>query len=253
MKEIIYQVLNFLLGGKGIKIKISGFTLKLPIRFYKYFENNYELNNINFINNYVTKGLTVIDIGAHVGLLSIILFKKVGNSGKVFSFEPTPSTFKVLQKTISINNAQSVIIPINKAVADKSGETFFYTTNQTGDNSNSLADNKRTGRLEKKIRIEIMSIDELFVEKKLTTIDFIKIDAEGAEFAVLKGGDHVIDIFKPKILLGLHPNQIKNFGDSLEDIYDFLVAKKYKIIYKSEEISKKDFVSTTDLFDVFLM
>ena len=48
MKEIIYNVLGFFIDSKGIQRKISGFTLKLPTRFYKYFENDYELNNINF-------------------------------------------------------------------------------------------------------------------------------------------------------------------------------------------------------------
>lgn len=100
MKELIYKIIGAFTLGRGIKRHISGFSLRIPTRYFKYFEPDYELNNINFINNNVAKGMTVIDVGAHIGLLSIILYKKVGTSGKIFSVEPTPSTFKLLKKLL---------------------------------------------------------------------------------------------------------------------------------------------------------
>ncbi len=253
MKELIYKITDVVTLGKGIKRHVSGFSLRIPTRYFKYFEPDYELNNINFINNNVTKGMTVIDVGAHIGLLAIILYKKVGATGKIFSFEPTPSTFKLLKKTIDINKANATVVPINKAVSEKSGMTSFYVTDIVAHNSNSLANNNRSYGNEKKIDVEVISIDDLVKEYNLKNIDFIKIDAEGAEYSVLKGSAGVIDNFHPKILLALHPKSIKNFGNSLSEIWDFVVSKKYRVIYKNDEIDKDFFISQLNLFDVFLV
>jgi len=253
MKKLVYNIIDLLTLGKGIAKYISGFALKLPTRFYKYFESDYELNNINFINNYVSKGMTAIDVGAHIGLLSVIMAKKVGTPGKVFSFEPTPSTFALLTKTIEINEVSNIVKPINKAVADKAGQTSFYVTDIAAHNSNSLSNNKREYGNEKKIDVELVSLDDLAIDKKLTKVDFIKIDAEGAEYAVLKGAQVLLAKHRPKVILALHPNSIVNFGDSLSQIWDYILDKNYRVFLNNDELNKTDFCSKTDLFDVFLL
>jgi FkbM family methyltransferase len=252
MKKIIYKGIDAFTAGKGIKRKISGFGLRIPVGYHNYFESDYELNNINFINNYLSEGMTVIDIGAHVGLLSVVMAQKVKPGGKVYSFEPTPSTFKLLQKTITINGFENVIKPNMMAVADKKGKTFFYVTDIEAHNSNSLSDNKRDYGNEHKIDVELVSVDEFAVENKITKINFIKIDAEGAEFSVLKGCENTFRKDKPKMILALHPSSIVNFGNSLEQIWDYLAAFGYTVIFKSEKIDRNFFVSQNDLFDVFL-
>lgn len=253
MKEAIYKIFDFITFGKGIKRNISGFSLRLPTRYYKYFKQDYELNNINFLNNQLEKGMTVIDIGAHIGLLSTIIAQKVGASGRVFSFEPTPSTFQLLQKTIAINGNQKIITPFNKAVSDKSGTTTFYITDKPAHNSNSLANTKRENVKEFGIDVKLVSVDDFASENKLSKIDLIKIDAEGAELSVLKGAEKIITAFRPKILLALHPLSIISFGDSLPEIWDFVTGKGYKVYYLNQEISRDSFVSQKGLFDVFLL
>src|SRR5687768_1181347 len=159
MKKLLYKIIDVFTLGKGIKIRISSFTLRIPTRYFKYFKPDYELNNINFINTNVTKGMTAIDVGSHIGVVSIILAKKVEESGKVFSFETTTSTFKLLRKTIDINKVSTIVIPINKAVSEKSGVDSFYVTDIEAHNSNSLANNKRNYGNEKKINVELIPID----------------------------------------------------------------------------------------------
>lgn len=253
MKRFIYKTIDAVTGGKGAKRSISGFKLNIPLGYHNYFENDYELNNINFINNYLSAGMTVIDIGAHIGLLSVVMAQKVKNKGRVFSFEPTPSTYALLTKTIAINGLAEIIQPNKMAVADKKGKTFFYVTNIEAHNSNSLADNKRDYGNEHKIDVDLVSVDEFAAEKGLSKIDFIKIDAEGAEYSVLKGCAATMNKDKPKIILALHPSSIINFGNSLGEIWDYLQSFGYTVIYKSEKIDKDFFTRQDDLFDVFLM
>ena len=69
MKNALYTALNAFTFGRGIQKHISGFTLNIPTRYHRFFNSNYELNNINFINNNLEEGMVVVDVGAHIGLL----------------------------------------------------------------------------------------------------------------------------------------------------------------------------------------
>ncbi len=252
IKEGIYKLLNIITLGRGIKRTFEGNDLRMPARFYKYFPEGYEKENFCFINNEVKKGMTVLDIGAHIGLMVVIFSKKVGREGAVYAFEPTPSTFKILQETIKLNNVKNVnAIPV--ALAEKKGKLNFYISDNSADNSNSLVNNHRTDRKEEAIEVEVNTVDHFVAEEKINNIDFIKIDVEGAEFQLLKGSIGTIKKHKPKIILSIHPEGIKNFGDSAEDIWNLLNDARYKILFDSKELSRKEFTEKTGLFDVFLV
>jgi hypothetical protein len=137
-------------------------------------------------------------------------------------------------------------------VSDKSGTTTFYVTDIVAHNSNSLANNRREGGSGYGIEVKLTSIDDLKKEFNIPKIDFLKIDAEGAELSVLKGATAVIEAHKPRMLLALHPEAIRNFGDSLPAIWDYVKDKGYKIAYRHDEITREFFISQTSLFDVFL-
>lgn len=253
MKEIIYKILDAFTFGRGIKTHVSGFGLRLPTRYHRYFNADYDRDNIAFLNKTLEKGMNVIDVGAHIGLFTTIMAQKVGNAGKVYSFEPTPSTFKLLQKTIEINGLAGVVTPLQRAVSDKSGHTTFYVTDIVAHNSNSLANNEKRSGNSHGIDVKLTSIDDLKAEFNIPKIDFLKIDAEGAELSVLKGAAGVIEANKPSMLLALHPEAIVNFGDSLSQIWDFIKSRGYNVHYRQQQITKDWFISQTGLFDVALI
>jgi len=250
IKNIYYKVADILSGGKGKDVTISGVNLKLPIKYHKYYESNYEEESIGEMKKLISKGQVVVDVGAQLGLMSKLFSDCVGSQGKVFSFEPTPSTYEILKETISINNLMNVEL-VKKAVADKSGQTTFNISSVDASAANSLAEGGVHGN-DIPIKVDLVSIDDFYNQKKLDKIDFIKIDAEGAEFAVLKGAKSVIDNCEPTILLALHPSMILNFGDSMSDIYDYCKDCNYKVIYEGKELGKFEFINRKDLFDVFL-
>jgi len=145
----------------------------------------------------------------------------------------------------------NIVRPLNKAVSDTEGTTTFYINDTGVCNSNSLAynyNNKGIG-----INVALTSIDKLVETEKISFIDIIKIDAEGAEYSVLKGSEKTLRKFRPKIILGLHPKSIENFGDSLILIYDFISTLGYKITYENAIMSKEVFIKKRDIFDVRLI
>lgn len=252
IRKIYYFLLNLITFGRGIKRFFGKNEVRLPVRYYKYFSPDYEQENIRIINKYIKPGMSIIDVGAHIGLMSVIFGKKVGQTGAVFSFEPTPSTFEVLKKSVRINNLDSIIQTENAALSDKNGKNIFYISNYNADNSNSLVNKKRIDRNEKPIEVQLYSIDDYIIQKEIKQVDFIKIDAEGAELSVLKGAQNTLYQFRPKVILALHPTSIKTFGHSLEKIWDFITEKNYQVEYQSSVMNKEDFISRNGLFDVFL-
>jgi len=224
----------------------------LPVRYSRYFPQNYEHDNFEFLKQYCSEENVVIDIGAHIGLFAVRAAQLTGNNGKVYAFEPTPSTQRLLQKTIAINKMQDCIVPLNEAVADQDGETFFYISDNEGDNSNSLVGFKVDRHLHK-VHVKLTSIDNFVIDNKIAQIDFIKIDAEGFEYNVLLGCKNVLTALRPYGILSLHPLGIISNGNTLEGIYDFLETCNYDIIYKYSKMSKEKFCSQNDLFDVHIL
>jgi FkbM family methyltransferase len=249
IKKIGYAGLQILTSRRGIARKINGVSIKFPTKYFRYFPAEYETENHLIFKEKIKSGDTVIDIGAHIGLMSVILGKLVGEKGEVYSFEPTPYTFSLLNKMIGLNKLQAVVKPVNKAVSDTSG--FVEFSADTMDVSNSIVSYEHNSEY-KKIKVPTISIDEFVKENKMQKLDFIKIDAEGVELDVLKGAKETLQKFRAKMILALHPLPIKAKGDSLEEIYDFLQQAGYKVIWKKEILSKEKFCEQQDMFDVFL-
>ena len=146
------------------------------------FEQHKDL--IMLIQKYVRKGDTVLDIGANVGKVSLILSRQVGDTGKVYSFEPESNNFELLKKNIEVNNFRN-ITPLKYAVTDKNEKSFLRisgacTTHQVCNDTNDETE-----------EIETICIDEYFKEQK---IDFMKIDAEGSEPRIIQGMKETVRI-----------------------------------------------------------
>src|SRR6185503_6848073 len=90
IKQIAYKLLNIVTLGRGIKRVFEGNSVRLPYKYFRYFQPGYEKENFDFINEHVKENMIVLDIGAHIGLMTAVFAKKTGSQGKVYSFEPTP-------------------------------------------------------------------------------------------------------------------------------------------------------------------
>lgn len=252
IKKIGYKVLDIITFQQGIPVSINGFRLKLPTYYFRLFPEDYEKDNFHHIQSAVKEGDWVLDIGAHIGLMAVVLGKKVKAGGRVYSFEPTPVSYGVLCKTIRINGLDNVVTPVNAAVSDKTGQTTFYISDTAVDVGNSLV-KYGNDKVLRGIDLPMVSIDDFVKKEKLARLDFIKIDAEGAEYKVLKGGMETLRTFRPRIILALHPEAITANNDSLEDIYTFIREMGYTIIYEEKELDKTGFCSIKNLFDVHLV
>lgn len=247
VKTLYYKLLNVVTFGKGVKRRINGFDLRFPARWSRYYPADYENENYAFLKSFVKPGMHVVDIGAHIGLFSAVSSQLVGASGKVVSFEPTPGTYKILSETLRLSGCENVNA-VQAAVSEKPGHATFYISSIEGCNSNSLVNNKENEELNK-FDVELVTIDSLRSKYNVKP-DLIKIDAEGAELDVLKGGTQLLSTSKPALILGLHPSFIQTKGDSLDQIWDFLQQMKYEVQLNGKAIGREEFCSKELIFDV---
>lgn len=178
---------------------------------------------------YLKPGMTFFDIGAHFGYYTLLASFIVGNEGKVHAFEPTSTTFNILKTNVSnktnviLNNC--AVFSEQKTVLITDYSVRYSAYNSIMDNGIISQDDILKLRPQKNV-IEAISIDD-YVKKNNIKPDFIKIDAEGAEYEILKGMEKTINEFHPIISIEVADMNIKDVTAS-KDIINFLVNKCYQ-------------------------
>jgi FkbM family methyltransferase len=172
-----------------------------------------EFPTIEWFRRCVRPGMTVIDVGANVGQMTLELAVLVGAAGKVLSIEPGLGNLALLRRHVSGNGLQDRVEIVAAACAEThGGEVDFFVA---GDNlasvgsGHSLAGAEAIHRGAPDIAVHVVrcakvSIDGLCAERGLTP-SLIKIDVEGGELGVLAGAKHTLATARPLLLVGFHP------------------------------------------------
>jgi FkbM family methyltransferase len=192
---------------------ISNMVIKLPDDI-RIFINDEATLDINIPDHYLrkeytrhteyipSKGWTVLDVGAYIGIYTLWASKRVGDEGFVVAFEPNPLVFRWLVSNIEINNIENVkVLPY--ALGDKITKATLYIAGENIEAS-SLIKRHLTNNPSSKYTIigefivPVLTLDYIIeksaviIGKSITHIDLIKIDVEGYELKVLKGAERIL-------------------------------------------------------------
>jgi FkbM family methyltransferase len=167
------------------------------------------------------EGDIVVDIGAHMGRYTIPSAKSVGLSGKVIAVEAHPYNFGILQHNLKLNKLTNVSA-LNSAVYSKKANLKLYLPDEdlgyTMHHSvmTNYLSTKYNNEIERKyIEVEAETLDNLLKSSGITTVNWIKIDVEGAEYEVLKGAREILSTNKPiSILVEVHGKE--TYGPTIE-------------------------------------
>lgn len=167
------------------------------------------------------EGDIVVDIGAHMGRYTIPSAKSVGVSGKVIAVEAHPYNFGILQHNLKLNKLTNVSA-LNSAVYSKKANLKLYLPDEdlgyTMHHSvmTHYLSTKYNNEIERKyIEVEADTLDNLLKSSGITTVNWIKIDVEGAEYEVLKGAREILSTNKPiSILVEVHGKD--TYGPTIE-------------------------------------
>jgi FkbM family methyltransferase len=177
----------------------------------------YEQSIADLLGATLRPGMVVLDVGAHIGYFSLLAAKRVGPTGRVWSFEPDPANRASLERNIDANEMADRVSAVAVAVAATVGEGALYRM-ATDTGSSTLHPSTRTGG--EPITVTTTSLDAWAHDRGGPAVDFVKIDAEGAEGAVLAG---MTELFKRNpdmvVVLEFQADALEAAG---EDPIDFL-------------------------------
>jgi FkbM family methyltransferase len=168
----------------------------------------------------VEPGDIVVDVGSHFGTYTL---PALACGATVYAVDPDPDATPILLAICALNpDLPGYLITLPVALADRGGLTAQYRTFLEGQPHPSMAT---------PLDCEYSSLDQLAEDEALTRLDWVKIDVEGLELAVLRGGERALDEFGPTILIedheGLYP-YVREMG-SKQLCIDFLGRLGYHV------------------------
>jgi FkbM family methyltransferase len=258
VKALAYGALDLCTAGRGVQRRIGGETICFPARWCRWYPADYEAGTFAFLRTHCRLGDTVIDVGAHFGLFSVVMARSVGPTGRVISFEPTPLTRAVLRETVRINGCDAIVEVRGEAVSKTTGTATFFDTGDVVSNANSLV---HTQRSQGSLEIKTVSLDDFVAEHHLA-VRCLKVDVEGAELDLLLGASKTLMNDRPTVALSLHPASLEASGHSLADVWGLL--QQYEMCVRllashgmpgpsqDAPVSRDWFIQQDDLFDVAL-
>jgi FkbM family methyltransferase len=178
----------------------------------------------------IDRGYHCIDVGANHGYYSLIMSDLIGSTGKLIAVEPTPKLAKLLEKTLDLNGFRDRTTVLQQAITDRTGETInLFIPDGYGMNATIFNESSSTGE---NIKVQTTTIDNLV--RDWSKVDFIKIDAEGAEEVIWNGMQETISRHQGlKIMMEINCSRYQNPQKFLESIVNSGFMLKY-IDFNSE-------------------
>ncbi len=155
----------------------------------------YESDTQGVIGAHVRAGSTIFDIGANAGFYSLAFSRMCGPSGSVWAFEPLAENVANLLRHVQINHLQNVTV-VQAALSDTAGFAGFHVAENNSMGSLSLSATA--------YRVPTSTLDEMISRHGAPVPDFVKMDVEGAEHAVLLGASQLLARRSATWLVALH-------------------------------------------------
>jgi FkbM family methyltransferase len=233
LKPSVVKLLNILTFGRGISVNIGGKGIfKLSPQFYfSNWENFGEGHNSGF--SYCLEQAkdkrVVLDIGAHIGLYSMPLSRRISPNGKIYSFEPSSINRSYLKQHLELNSIDNVEVQFCLVGKENIDAVDFYEDlNQVNPMGGLILTNNIKNDAVA-VSKKMVALDQFCEDKKIKP-ELIKVDVEGAEIDLLWGGVEMIKSSRPTIVLSFHPKHIEQMGQTLDSLTGYLQEVNYKCL-----------------------
>ncbi|MGH9678074.1 MAG: FkbM family methyltransferase, partial [Candidatus Acidiferrum sp.] len=195
--------------------------------------NGFEEAEMRFVQRLLRPGMTVLDIGAHHGLYTLLASKCVGRNGRVIAFEPSPRECRRLAKHVRVNRCRNVDLKYC-ALGNERGEADLFVVDGFRDWGNSLRP-PAVPEPTRRVRVLVQRLDDALAGCGVEQVDFIKLDAEGGELAVLQGAWKLLQTApRPAILIEVEDTRTRPWGYPACEIMRLLARWNYRWFALSE-------------------
>ncbi|WP_343636496.1 FkbM family methyltransferase [Fluviicola sp.] len=199
----------------GVKMVIDP-SLDKGVELSLFETGTYEKGTIQLLEKYLKPGSAFLDIGANIGLMSVIASKIVGEKGIVYAAEANPGTVSILQTNIELNNCKNIqLLPV--ALSDEQGTALLFENWEVNRGGASLISQSEG---QQGVTVNMERLDDLFDEN--TAVDLVKIDVEGFEPPVIRGGMNWFRKQLPVFIIEVSEKREKETGPSPLEIMELV-------------------------------
>jgi len=188
------------------------------------FRDSYD-PEVALLAHFLGPGSCFIDVGAQLGIYTVIGGKLVGNGGMVLSFEPAHPAFGFLQRNIELNGLRNVRA-FGAALADQPGTAKLYHHPDASRNSIGPPARGANDPLSFE-EVPVQKLDDVLKDLRVDQVDLLKMDVEGAEELVLRGAEWIVGLCHPKILFEINPSAASALGLSADGAWRLLSSWGY--------------------------
>ena len=223
LTRLIYVVLNGLV---DLECRIKRFSFPpIYLRAWKLdmLRDHYEAGTVQLFKKIICPGMTVIDIGAHIGYFTRLFAKLAGPTGQIYAFEPDPDNFALLR--LNTTHLPNVLI-YKTALSDFVGNiAFYHCEDKTGCHSTIPAPFRQ-----KNFEVTAITLDTFVENSNLGRVDVIKMDIEGGESAALRGMQKVISNNKKLVIITeFNPGCLQEADISPQQFLRNLIADGFEV------------------------
>jgi FkbM family methyltransferase len=173
--------------------------------WYIYFYGAFRPRISELLNEYLHPGNVAFDIGANIGMHTVIMANRVGPTGRVVSFEPDPHPYARLRENLALNGLNFVETHQAALSAKTEKRKFFMHDDTIGNYANASLYSENVGKSTSAVEVDVLSLDDFVARNSLQRLDVIKLLAQGEEWNILQGGKATIAKYRPRIFFLYEP------------------------------------------------
>jgi FkbM family methyltransferase len=238
--DFLASQLNHFFYLKPIQIHRYGKTFFVSSNFHYFLfwkNKSWEKDTYRFLEKYLDKDHSFIDIGAWIG--PIVLFA-AQIAKKTYAIEPDPIAFKELAKNVSLNpELKQKILLYEKCINASSGKVRFGNRSKGGDSTSGL----RFGDSQNAWVVDGITIDDFVKENIVTDCNLIKMDIEGGETIVIPAMKQYLERNRPILHLSMHPLFFRDPRGDTQAIIDVLTKYKHLYIEGKKKVDASELLS----------
>ncbi len=215
-------------------VKRNGITFKLDISdvMDHYIYWGYRERGYNSILEVLKNAKVLMDVGANIGDTALF-YASINPGAAIYAFEPHPRVFKKSVENVELNNFSNIHL-INSGLGEQQGIFKLYEVNENNAAMNRIiAEEKKLPYQE----VTVQTLDRVVEERHISKIDFIKLDVEGYEHAVLLGGKNTITKSKPVMFIELDDSNLVENNSSARALIQTLQSYGYSEIYRADNLT----------------
>ena len=208
------------------------------IESYYLEHGSWETHVVSFINYFLKEGNIGVDVGANSGFHTIAMADRVGEPGKVYAFEPDSKSVNRLTRNLSLNpELVNRVIVENQGLSDSPGELKLFASGQKMGNAYMSKEYDpnlwNSGSPDDYEVCPVTTLDQYFQN---ALVHFLKVDVEGMELDVLRGGQNLLSRCKPVIVF---ETLVEHFNKQKIQILELLLRNfGYQLFYFEASVSK---------------